>query len=132
MKVSARISNSMQENHIVLTTNGNEKNIIIPNKTEGRGSSINGSELLYLALATCFCNDIYREAARRNIKVDSVEVTVFGEFAKEGEPGSDIIYEAKVRSDHSRGEIDELIKYVDSIAEIHNTVRTGVKVTLKE
>jgi uncharacterized OsmC-like protein len=35
---------------------------------------------LFLALATCYCNDIYREAAKRNIKVDSVEVEVEGTF----------------------------------------------------
>jgi uncharacterized OsmC-like protein len=29
---------------------------------------------LFLALASCYCNDIYREAAKRNIKVERVEV----------------------------------------------------------
>jgi uncharacterized OsmC-like protein len=56
--------------------------------------------LLFLALATCFCNDIYREAAKR-LKVQSVEVIVSGEFGGEGEPGSNIEYKAKIESDGS-------------------------------
>ncbi len=50
-------------------------------KENGYGSSASGGELLFLALATCYCNDIYREAAKKNIKVESVEVDVEGDFA---------------------------------------------------
>jgi hypothetical protein len=34
---------------------------------DGGGSSANGGELLCLALATCYCNDVYREAKKRGI-----------------------------------------------------------------
>ena len=33
-------------------------------KSPGRGSAVNGGEFLVLALATCYCNDLYREAER--------------------------------------------------------------------
>jgi uncharacterized OsmC-like protein len=44
--------------------------------------------LLFLALATCYCNDIFREAAKQGLKIDGVEVKVEGEFGAEGEPNS--------------------------------------------
>jgi organic hydroperoxide reductase OsmC/OhrA len=132
MIISATIKNARQENNITVTTDSNQKKISIPGKTGGYGSSVSGGELLFLSLATCFCNDLYREAAKRKIDIDAVEVTVSGHFAKEGEPASNITYEVNVRSpDNSQREITELINHVDAIAEIHNTLRKGVKVSLK-
>jgi uncharacterized OsmC-like protein len=132
MTISATLHNSFQKNEITANTEGNQKQVNIPGKKEGYGSSINGGELLFLSLATCFCNDVYREAAKRKMRIESVDVTVSGKFGKEGEPGSDITYHAKVVApDHTTEEINELIKFVDTIAEIHNTLRKGVKVSLK-
>jgi organic hydroperoxide reductase OsmC/OhrA len=131
MNIWATIKNSGSKNDITVSTNNNEKKISIPAKAEG-GSLINGGELLFLSLATCFCNDIYREAARRNMQINSVEVNVTGEFGKEGEPGSNINYHVHVvSSTSSQQQIEELIKYVDTVAEIHNTLRKGVSVQLK-
>lgn len=129
MQISASIKNSDQQHHIVVSTEGNEKVLAIPAKAEGYGSSVNGGEFLFLSLATCFCNDIYREAAKRKMEISLVEVKVSGEFGKEGEPGSNISYEAKVESVNSSAEeIEALVEYVDGIAEIHNTLRKGVEV----
>lgn len=131
MTITATIRNSHQQNDIVVSTNDNSKGVVIPGKVEG-GSSVNGGELLFLALATCFCNDIYREAARRKMTVTAVEVTVTGQFGKEGEPASNITYEANVQAPKSaQQEISDLIAHVDGVAEIHNTLRKGVSVTLK-
>lgn len=132
MRITASIQNTSNANDILLSTEGNEKRITIPNKKEGRGSSVNGGELLCLALATCFCNDIYREAAKRGMTVDSVDVTVRSVFGKEGEPASNIEYDVEVKSPHSTAEITDLIKYVDDIAEVHNTLRKGLSVSLKQ
>ena len=88
MKVSATIKNKLNENVVVVQTNDAVKEVAIPGKATGYGSSINGAELLLLSLATCFCNDIYREAAKRNINVSGVDVEFTGEFGAEGEPGS--------------------------------------------
>jgi organic hydroperoxide reductase OsmC/OhrA len=131
MILSATIKNSSVQNEITVSTNSNRKEITIPGKPEG-GSSVNGGELLFLSLATCFCNDIYREAAKRKMTILSVEVSVSGEFGKEGEPGRNITYEANVQApDHSQREITALVDYVGQIAEIHNTLRNGVSVSLK-
>jgi uncharacterized OsmC-like protein len=132
MHISASVRNAAQQNEVLVTTNHVSKQVTIPAKTEGMGSSVNGGELLFLALATCFCNDVYREAAKRKLKINSVEVKVSGEFGAEGEPGSNIQYEVNVDADEEEAIINELIAYVDKIAEVHNTLRVGTAVTLKE
>jgi len=68
MKISARVENRKDNHQVTLQTNDNVHSIIIPPKPTGYGSSANGGELLFLALASCYCNDIYREAVKRNIK----------------------------------------------------------------
>jgi organic hydroperoxide reductase OsmC/OhrA len=133
MIISASIKNGYQKNEITVTTDSTKKEIAIPGKPAGQGSSVNGGELLFLALATCFCNDTYREAARRKIDITSVEVAVSGEFGQEGEPASKINYEVRILSPNaSSQEITDLIHHVDGIAEIHNTLRKGVNVSLKK
>ena len=128
MIIVATIKNSLQQNDIVVETDGNKKAITIPAKPPGQGSSVNGAELFFLSLATCFCNDIYREAGRRNIIIKSVAVTVFGEFGKEGEPASAISYKTDIQADASSNEISALMDHVDKIAEIHNRLRKGMNV----
>jgi organic hydroperoxide reductase OsmC/OhrA len=64
MKISARIKSELNHQEIVVQTNDSAKEMQIPIKPSGFGSSINGGELLLLSLATCFCNDIYREAVK--------------------------------------------------------------------
>ena len=132
MQISASILNTDQQNEVKVTTNNTSRQLFIPPKSEGKGSSVNGGELLFLALATCFCNDIYREAAKRQMEIKSVEVVVTGEFGGEGEAGCNIQYQAKVDSDATEEEIKDLIYYVDKIAEVHNTLRIATPVSLKE
>ena len=130
MKISTTIDSKFNQHKITVRTNETDSEIHIAPKSSGFGSSINGGELLLLSLATCFCNDIYREAAKRNIAVSGVEVEFTGDFGAEGEPGSNFKYKANVISDASAAEIQELISYTDQIAEIHNTLRKGLSITL--
>ncbi len=133
MNISATIKNSFQKNDISVKTEDNQKSIEISSKSDGFGSSVNGGELLFLALATCFCNDLYREALKRKMTLESVEVTVSGKFENEGESAKEISYQAHVEAkNHSEDEIAELIQFVDSIAEIHNTLRKGIPIELKK
>jgi uncharacterized OsmC-like protein len=131
MHISASIINSGERNEITVSTNNSSKELSIPSKPEGKGSAVNGGELLFSALATCVCNDVYREAAKRQIEIKSVEVKVTGEFGKEGEAGFNIEYSVNTNANASEEEIRELISYVDKVAEIHNTLRVGTTVTLK-
>ena len=130
MKISAKIKSEFDIHKTIVQTNNSSKEISIAPKQSGLGSSINGAELLLLSIATCFCNDIYREAAKRNIIVSGVEVTASAEFGAEGEPGSNFQYSTKLTSDSPLSEIEDLIKYVDKIAEIHGTLRSGTSITL--
>ena len=123
MKVSAKVQNSEGQHHVTLRTNDNVHSLAIPPKPTGFGSSANGGELLFLALATCYCNDIYREAAKRGLKVEHVEVEVEGEFGAEGEPAKNVSYRAKVTAQASEAQIRELMSQTDRVAEIQNTLR---------
>jgi uncharacterized OsmC-like protein len=132
MKISARVDNSKDNHQVTLQTNDNVHSIAIPPKSTGYGSSANGGELLFLALASCYCNDIYREAAKRNINVERVEVNVEGDFGAEGEPAKNVSYTAKVFSNVSEEEVRELMKFTDTVAEIQNTLRVANTVTLSQ
>ncbi len=130
MKISTRVENSLGQHQVALTTNKNSHSIVIPPKTAGFGSSVNGGELLFLALATCYCNDIYREAAKRNITVEKVEVDVSGDFGAEGEPAKNVTYQAKVHARGTEEEIRALMEHTDKVAEIQNTLRSTTPVNL--
>ena len=130
MKISARIDSGLHQQETVVQTNDTSKTLSMPVKESGYGSAVNGGELLVLALATCFCNDIYREAAKRKIAVSGVEVECTGTFGGVGEPGDNFTYTAKVTADAAPEVIEELINATDGVAEIHNTLRKGVAVKL--
>ena len=50
-------------------------------------------------------------------------------IGKESEPGSNIGYAVSIQSPCSQGDINDLICYVDSIAEIYKTIRNGTSAT---
>ena len=131
MKISAHIQNSQGHHQVTLKTNDNVHSIEIPSKSTGFGSSANGGELLFLALATCYCNDLYREAAKRGIVVEQVEVDVEGDFGAEGEPARNVKYRAKVVAQASDEAIQDLMTFTDTVAEIQNTLRVGTPVKLE-
>jgi organic hydroperoxide reductase OsmC/OhrA len=132
MKISAHMKNSQNNHQVMLATGENRRSLSIPPRPDGYGSSANGGELLFMALATCYCNDIYREAAKKEIRVEQVEVTVEGEFGAEGEPAKNVRYRARVTAQASQEAIVALMQATDSLAEIQNTLRLGVQVELKE
>ena len=129
--MSATVTNSLNVHQAEVMTNGVIQHLQITPKTTGRGSSVNGGELLLLALATCYCNDLYREANKRNITIDQVEVICSGEFGGEGEPGYNFQYSANIQSNATSEEINPLLIHTDAEAEIHNTLRKGIRVELK-
>ena len=130
MKISAKVQNSEGQHHVALRTNDNAHTLAIPPRQTGFGSRANGGELLFLALATCYCNDIYREAAKRGLRVEHVEVEVEGEFGAEGEPARNVVYRAKVMAQASEEQIRELMSHTDRVAEIQNTLRVETPVVL--
>ena len=128
MEIKATVANRTGEHVVTVATNGNERLLSIPAKATQPGSAVNGGELLFAALATCFCNDVYREAAKRGITISDVRVEVTGEFGGEGEPARNIRYHASVESNATPEQIRDLLNATDRVAEIQNTVRQGAKI----
>ena len=131
MLISATVDNKFQRHQITLTTGGKSHGLDIEPRASGLGSSANGGELLCLAMATCYCNDIYREAEKRGIEVIGVEVQASAEFEVEGAPATRLWYQVVVRANASEASIRELISHTDTVAEIQNTLRLGLPVTLE-
>lgn len=132
MKISANVQNSHGENTVMLRTGDHAHGLRIPARPTGQGSSVSGGELLFLALATCYCNDIYREAAKLNMKIESVEVEVTGDFGGDGERATNVTYRAKVKSPAGEAEVRQLMQHTDKVSEIQNSLRMGIPVVLSE
>ena len=130
MRITARVANTATTHTVEVATDGPARTLAIPPKPAGRGSGVNGGELLFSALATCFCNDLYREAAARGIPIDGVEVEVTGEFGGRGEPARGVTYRVKVDSPADRAVVDDLVRATDAVTEIQNTLRHGCAVRL--
>lgn len=118
------------ECRVSVATNDRTHDLTLEQKPDGRGLATNGGELLCLALATCFCNDLYREAGPRGITVDRVDVMVQSVFGAAGEPARSIAYRVYVAADAAPAAIRALVEHTDSMAEVHNTLRQGMPVTL--
>ena len=130
MKIQASVQNSEGANRVTLRTNEHTHSITIAPRPSGFGSSVNGGELLFLDLATCYCNDVYREAERRGISVQRVEVDVEGDFEAEGWPARNVTYRARVTARAAEEQIRDLMRHTDRVAEIQNTLRVETPVTL--
>jgi uncharacterized OsmC-like protein len=96
----------------------------------GRGIGFNGGQLLYLAVAGCVSNDLFREARAAGIELTRVRVKVHGDFGGEPAVSTEIEYDVEVEGDASRERLDELVRHVDAIAEIPNSLRRGTSVRL--
>jgi organic hydroperoxide reductase OsmC/OhrA len=131
MLISAVVRNANGHNEVLVRTGEAEQAVAVPAKAGGRGSAVNGGEFLMLALATCYCNDLYREAARLSIPLERVEVEASANFPGIGLAATDIVYRAKVWSPAPEAAVSELLRVTDAVAEVHNTLRAGVAVLLR-
>ena len=131
MLISATVSNTPSSHEVQVCTEGTKQSLAVSPRPNGRGSSVNGGEFLMLALATCYCNDLFREAARLGLVIESAEVEASAEFPGIGLAATNVRYTAKVQSPASEHEIAKLLEETDAVAEVHNTLRTGVPVELR-
>lgn len=130
MKITATVRNAGQSHAVAVSTEGHVREIRIPAKAAGGGSEVNGGEFLMLALATCYCNDLYREARRLGLQVDGVEVEAAADFLGVGLAASNVRYRAHVESPEPCERLDQLLRETDAVAEVHNTLRAPTDVTL--
>lgn len=130
MQIQASVRSSAEGHEVVVRTDGRESAVAVPGRAGG-GSALNGGELLCAALATCYCNDVFREAARRGLALRAVEVEVAAEFGGRGEPARRITYTARVESDVAPDVLEALLRDTDAVAEVQNTLRAGLPVELR-
>jgi uncharacterized OsmC-like protein len=101
-----------------------------PAEVGGGGRGFNGGQLMYLAIAGCISNDLFREALGRGIKLDQVVVRVAGDFVGEPAVSTEVTYEVELNGDADDEALRGLIDHVDRIAEIPNSLRNGTPVRL--
>jgi organic hydroperoxide reductase OsmC/OhrA len=97
----------------------------------GGGLGFNGGQLLYAAIAGCYSNDLYREAATLGITLRRVAIAVDGDFPSRGEPSTPITVDLELEGDAPEDRLRELVDLVDRIAEIPNSIRGTTPVTLR-
>jgi putative redox protein len=106
--------------------------LVVDRPADGGGDGIgfNGGQLLYLAVAGCVSNDLYREAPGFGIRLDHVRVCVRGDFDGDPPVSTPVEYEVELSGDADPARLRSLVEHVDRIAEIPNSLRGGTDVTL--
>jgi uncharacterized OsmC-like protein len=99
-----------------------------PSAAGGGGLGFNGGQLLYLSIAACWSNDIYREAATMDIELEGVEITVDGDFPSRGSGSTPIKVDVVVRSAAPEERVRELIAEVERVAEIPRAIRDATPI----
>lgn len=102
-----------------------------PRDGGGGGLGFNGGQLLYLAVAGCVSNDLFREARSMGVELRRVRVIVRGDFTGDPAVSTDITYDVELEGDASQQRLRELVGRVDRIAEIPNSLRAGTPVRLR-
>lgn len=102
-----------------------------PAAAGGGGLGFSGGQLLYMAIAACWSNDLYREAATMGIELDGVEITVDGDFPARGSGSTPITVDLVIRSSAPEDRIRELIAEVERVAEIPRAIREGPPITVR-
>ena len=102
-----------------------------PTAAGGGGLGFNGGQLLYLSIAACWSNDLYREAATMGIELDGVEITVDGDFPARGSDSTPMTVDVVVRSPASGERVRELIAEVERVAEIPRAIRDATPIEVR-
>jgi uncharacterized OsmC-like protein len=107
------------------------RTVTIDRSKEAGGSRARfGGELMLLAVGGCYSNDVYREAAKRGIKIHYVEVKVTADWGGDPVRAQNVVFSVVVEADTSEQEILDLIRHTDCVAEIPNSLRFGTEVKL--
>jgi len=93
-----------------------------PAAAGGGGLGFNGGQLLYLSIAACWSNDLYREAATMGIELDGVEISVEGAFEGRGSASGPIMVDVLIHTSETEERVRELISEVERVAEIPRSI----------
>ena len=102
-----------------------------PTPAGGGGLGFNGGQLLYLSIAACWSNDLFREAATMGIELDGVEITVDGDFPARGSGSTPVSVDVVVRSAAPEDRVRELIAEVERVAEIPRSIREAAPIEVR-
>jgi putative redox protein len=102
-----------------------------PSAAGGGGLGFNGGQLLYLSIAACWSNDLYREAATMGIELDGVELAVDGDFPARGSGSTPITVDLVVHSRAPEDKVRELIAEVERVAEIPRAIREAPTIDVR-
>lgn len=107
--------------------------VVVDRSVEGGGDGVgfNGGQLLYLAIAACVSNDLFREADAAGIRLHTVAITVDGDFSGVPATSTEVTYDVELSGDAGENVLRSLVQRVDSIAEIPNSLRHGTSVVLR-
>ena len=94
------------------------------------GLGFNGGELMLLAIGGCYSNDIFREAAKRGIEVQHVDIRVTADWAGDPVRAQNVAFSVVVEARASEQDILDLIHHTDDVAEIPNSLRFGTEIKL--
>lgn len=111
-------------------SNGHSVSIDRAETAGGMGIGFNGGELLLLAVGACYCNDLFREAGKMNLKITNVQVEVEANWGGDPIRATDLSYSVRVEGAASKSDIENLIQHTDKVAEIPNSLRYGTEVKL--
>jgi putative redox protein len=67
----------------------------------GMGLGFNGGELLLLAIGGCYCNDIFREAAKLGMVIKSVQVDVQADWGGDPVRAQHVTYSTRIEAEAS-------------------------------
>ena len=101
-----------------------------PVEAGGGGLGFNGGQLLNLAVAACISNDLFREAARDGIVLRRVRIGARSDYGGDPAVSGPIDYEVEIDGDAPTDRIADLVRAVDRIAEIPNSIRGATEVRL--
>lgn len=74
-----------------------------PADAGGGGLGFNGGQLLFLAVAGCVSNDLFREARATGLVLHRVEVTVRGDFTGDPAVSTEVAYDVRIDGDAPPG-----------------------------
>lgn len=98
----------------------------------GLGIGFSGEELFMMSIGASICNDLYREAANLELEISDVEIVINGDWSGEPAHARNIRYDIRVKSSAPREKIEEMIRFIDQVAEIPHSLRTGTPVKLNQ
>jgi len=83
-------------------------------------------------MPACYCNDLFREAAKLGMVIKSVQVDVQADWGGDPVRAQHVTFSPRIEAEASEADILALIEQTDRVAEIPNSLRLGTPVMLAE